>query len=212
MLIAGLGFGMMYLPSIVMVGLYFDKRRAMATGIAVCGSGIGAFIFAPLGRYLNDTYGWRGSLLILSGLMLNGIACGAVYRPLEARKTKKKKRATEVEEDEEGNKEPYRPPDGESAAEPVRPFQRLDVLYTGSVTNLTEYKASENMAAYISSVTSIPKPEEETAVSPITSILRTMFDFSLLLSPTFSVLCLSGVFGFMGSYTVERRYNELGYI
>ena len=37
----GIGFGMMYLPSIVVVGFYFDKKRALATGIAVCGSGIG---------------------------------------------------------------------------------------------------------------------------------------------------------------------------
>ena len=44
----GVGFGLMYLPSIVMVGYYFDKRRALATGIAVCGSGIGSFVFAPL--------------------------------------------------------------------------------------------------------------------------------------------------------------------
>jgi MFS family permease len=45
--ISGLGFGMIYLPSIVSVGYYFEKKRAMATGIAVCGSGIGTFIFSP---------------------------------------------------------------------------------------------------------------------------------------------------------------------
>ena len=32
--LGGLGFGMMYLPAIVMVGYCFDKRRALATGIA----------------------------------------------------------------------------------------------------------------------------------------------------------------------------------
>ena len=40
----------MYLPSIVIVGYYFDKKRAFATGIAVCGSGIGTFLFAPFGE------------------------------------------------------------------------------------------------------------------------------------------------------------------
>ena len=29
----------MYLPSIVIVGYYFDKKRAFATGLATCGSG-----------------------------------------------------------------------------------------------------------------------------------------------------------------------------
>ena len=40
----------MYLPSIVIVGYYFDKKRAFATGLAVCGSGIGTFLFAPLSK------------------------------------------------------------------------------------------------------------------------------------------------------------------
>ena len=35
----GFGLGLAYLPSVVCVGYYFEKRRALATGIAVCGSG-----------------------------------------------------------------------------------------------------------------------------------------------------------------------------
>ena len=38
-LFLGLGFGLIYLPAIVSVSMYFEKRRAFATGIAVCGSG-----------------------------------------------------------------------------------------------------------------------------------------------------------------------------
>ena len=34
---------MMYLPSIVIVGFYFDKKRSLATGISVCGSSIGLY-------------------------------------------------------------------------------------------------------------------------------------------------------------------------
>ena len=79
----GVGFGMMYLPSIVMVGYYFDKKRALATGIAVCGSGIGTFVFAPLGSFLVQEYGWKGANIILGAIILNGIVFGAVYRPLE---------------------------------------------------------------------------------------------------------------------------------
>lgn len=37
--LAGVGFGMIFLPSIVCVGYYFERRRSIATGIAVCGSG-----------------------------------------------------------------------------------------------------------------------------------------------------------------------------
>ena len=54
-MLSGISFGLMYLPSIVIVGYYFDKKRAFATGIAVCGSGIGTFLFAPLGTYSDVT-------------------------------------------------------------------------------------------------------------------------------------------------------------
>lgn len=72
----------MYLPSIVMVGFYFEKRRAFATGIAVCGSGIGAFVFAPLCDRLLATYGWKGATWIIAGIVLNGVVVGALFRPL----------------------------------------------------------------------------------------------------------------------------------
>ena len=39
--LGGLGFGMVFLPAIICVGLYFESRRALATGIAVCGAGVG---------------------------------------------------------------------------------------------------------------------------------------------------------------------------
>ena len=61
-LAAGIGFGLMYLPSIAMVSFYFDKRRALATGLAVCGSGVGTFVFAPFFNFLVVEYGWKVSL------------------------------------------------------------------------------------------------------------------------------------------------------
>jgi len=46
--LTGLGFGLIYLPAIVSVSIYFEKKRAFATGIAVCGSGLGTFIMSPV--------------------------------------------------------------------------------------------------------------------------------------------------------------------
>ncbi|PVD18876.1 hypothetical protein C0Q70_21433 [Pomacea canaliculata] len=83
-IMAGLGFGLIYLPAIVIVAQYFEKRRAFATGLAVCGSGFGTFILAPLTEYLLEVYGWRGTMLIVGGVLLNAIVCGAVFRPLLA--------------------------------------------------------------------------------------------------------------------------------
>ena len=74
---------MIYLPSIVSVGYYFERRRAVATGIAVCGSGIGTFIFAPLTKYLLDELDWKNALFVLAGIIFNGCVCGMLMRPLE---------------------------------------------------------------------------------------------------------------------------------
>jgi len=82
----GVGMGLSYLPSIVIVGLYFEKRRATATGISVCGSGVGCFVIAPLMTTLLQAYGWQGSFLISAGLMLNCAVCGALFRPLKSHK------------------------------------------------------------------------------------------------------------------------------
>ncbi|XP_041373564.1 uncharacterized protein LOC121386626 [Gigantopelta aegis] len=84
-IMAGFGFGLIYLPAIVSVANYFEKRRSFATGLAVCGSGFGTFIFAPLTKWLLDEYGWKGTILIEAGLVLNIIVCGALFRPLQTR-------------------------------------------------------------------------------------------------------------------------------
>ncbi|XP_023029539.1 monocarboxylate transporter 5 isoform X2 [Leptinotarsa decemlineata] len=79
----GVGFGLIYLPAVVCVGYYFETKRSLATGIAVCGSGVGTFAFAPLATILLDNYGWRGANLILAGFILNCVLFGALMRPLE---------------------------------------------------------------------------------------------------------------------------------
>ncbi|XP_060073573.1 monocarboxylate transporter 14-like [Ylistrum balloti] len=87
--LGGFGFGLIYLPSIVSVGYYFEKKRALATGIAVCGSGVGTFIFSPGNNALLAAYDWRGLLLIHSAIILQCAVCGMLMRPLEPEKKKK---------------------------------------------------------------------------------------------------------------------------
>ena len=82
-LISGFGLSLCYVAAIVIVAYYFEKRRSLATGLAVCGSGIGTFIFAPLTQYLIAEYGWRGTTLIVAGLFLNISVCGALMRDIE---------------------------------------------------------------------------------------------------------------------------------
>lgn len=78
----GIGFGLIYLPAVVAVGYYFETKRSLATGIAVCGSGFGTFAFAPLANMLLENFDWKNSNLILAGLILNCAVFGAMMRPL----------------------------------------------------------------------------------------------------------------------------------
>lgn len=56
----------MYLPAVVSVSLYFEKKRAIAIGIAMCGTGIGTFTFGPLGEWLLElTEDWKTVHFIL---------------------------------------------------------------------------------------------------------------------------------------------------
>lgn len=88
----GIGFGMIYLPAVVAVGYYFEKKRSLATGIAVCGSGFGTFVFAPIANFLLSTFGgWKGANLVLAGVILNCAIFGALMRPLTYPKKNKKK-------------------------------------------------------------------------------------------------------------------------
>ncbi|KAJ8965758.1 hypothetical protein NQ314_003916 [Rhamnusium bicolor] len=81
--IGGTGLGLIYLPAVVCVGYYFESKRSLATGIAVCGSGVGTFAFAPLATVLLEAYGWRGANLVFAGIVISCTIFGALMRPLE---------------------------------------------------------------------------------------------------------------------------------
>lgn len=93
--LAGFGLSLCYVAAVVIVAYYFDKRRSFATGLSVCGSGIGTFVFAPLTQVLLTEYGWRGTTLILAGLFLNLAVCGALMRDLPWTSSRKKELAEE---------------------------------------------------------------------------------------------------------------------
>ncbi|KAI5636277.1 major facilitator superfamily domain-containing protein [Phthorimaea operculella] len=82
-IMGGFGFGMIYLPSIVAVGYYFDTKRSLATGIAVCGSGVGTFSFAPMAAYLLKALeSWQKANLVLAGIILSCAIWGFLMKPL----------------------------------------------------------------------------------------------------------------------------------
>ena len=74
--ITGLGFGLMYIPSVVVSAPYFTDRRALAIGICLCGSGFGTFSLAPLSQFILENYGWRWVMRTFSFLSMIAILAG----------------------------------------------------------------------------------------------------------------------------------------
>uniref|UniRef100_A0A8D1JDH1 Solute carrier family 16 member 1 n=1 Tax=Sus scrofa TaxID=9823 RepID=A0A8D1JDH1_PIG len=80
--IGGLGLAFNFNPALTIIGKYFYKRRPLANGLAMAGSPVFLCALAPLNQALFATFGWRGSFLILGGILLNCCVAGALMRPI----------------------------------------------------------------------------------------------------------------------------------
>ncbi|XP_076442372.1 uncharacterized protein LOC143281198 [Babylonia areolata] len=80
--VAGVGVGLIYLPSVTMVNMYFHKKRGVVAGIITSGSGFGLLALAPLTEMLMEQYGWRGCYLIMAAITLHFCVCASLMRPL----------------------------------------------------------------------------------------------------------------------------------
>ena len=63
------------------MGQYFTWRLNLATGICVCGSGAGTFLFAPIASGLISSYGWRGSNRVMAAFCLLCSLLGLIMAP-----------------------------------------------------------------------------------------------------------------------------------
>ncbi|XP_029291696.1 monocarboxylate transporter 2-like [Cottoperca gobio] len=81
-LIGGFGLAFNLQPALTIIGTYFQVKRPLANGLAMTGSPVVLFTLAPLNQFLCDTFGWRGSFLILGSIVLNCCVAGALMRPV----------------------------------------------------------------------------------------------------------------------------------
>lgn len=65
-----------------MVGYYFERRRGLAAGISSAGAGFGMLALSLLAAFLVEQYSWKGCLIIMAGISLQCLVCGALMRPL----------------------------------------------------------------------------------------------------------------------------------
>ena len=76
----GPGISFAIILSKSMIGRCFKTNYATANGIGQTGSPLGLILMAPLVQLLLDTYGWRGAMLLLGGISLHLVVCGALLR------------------------------------------------------------------------------------------------------------------------------------
>ena len=76
-----MGTALAYTPGYIIVGEYFEKRKALAMSLATFASGLGA-MFPPVMLYLFEQYGYSGALLIIAAISLHCCVGGILYRPL----------------------------------------------------------------------------------------------------------------------------------
>jgi len=116
----GIGFGLLYTPALVIVTIYFENKRSLATGITVCGSGVGTLLFSKLIGFLivrlhEDNlltiFPIYGGLFLLkiksecdfvSGLILLCIPCALLFRPLPLQPIYSAQNDEELSKKEEG--------------------------------------------------------------------------------------------------------------
>ncbi|XP_004692659.1 PREDICTED: monocarboxylate transporter 2 [Condylura cristata] len=88
--LGGLGLAFNLQPALTIIGKYFYRKRPVANGLAMAGSPVFLSTLAPFNQYLLNTFGWKGSFLILGGILLNACVAGALMRPLGPRQTTSK--------------------------------------------------------------------------------------------------------------------------
>lgn len=79
-IIGGVGRCLTFVTAVVSIAFWFEKKRAVALGLAASGAGFGTIFFPPLTNLLLNEYHWRGTVLILSGTFLNMCICGVMMR------------------------------------------------------------------------------------------------------------------------------------
>jgi MFS family permease len=57
-------------PYTAILGHWFEKKRGLASGIAVSGMGLGTFVLVPFSQHFINVWGWRFTFVILGVLVL----------------------------------------------------------------------------------------------------------------------------------------------
>lgn len=199
-------------------------------GIAVCGSGLGTFLFAPITSALIENYGWRGAMAIIGALILNCVPLGLIFKPVpepprtpasepmlpkhnksplkRSQSTEHVLRANGKVDDTDIARLTLSQPALNKPHEQKPPhsrhgsgiMQRPDVLYQGSMTSLARFRSTSPERT----ITVKEEPEVKCGWLPCSTefkaVLAEMLDLSLLVDPIFILFAVSNFLTSIGFY------------
>ena len=73
---SGVGFGLQFVPALIVPQFVFTKRRELALAFILSGSGAFIMILPMMFNYFREEYGYRGALLLWAGIMLHSVPLG----------------------------------------------------------------------------------------------------------------------------------------
>nr|XP_006823255.1 PREDICTED: monocarboxylate transporter 12-like [Saccoglossus kowalevskii] len=76
-----LGYSLILSPCLGIIPLHIKKRYTLANSLAVLGSGIGPFLLTPIIQLLIDTYGWRGTFIVMSAINAHMFISASLFAP-----------------------------------------------------------------------------------------------------------------------------------
>ena len=81
-IIGGISTGCCYLASLIIIPDYFDKKRGIATGITMAGSGVGSFVLPPIIGGLITANDWKFCMSVCACVVFETCVFGALLKPL----------------------------------------------------------------------------------------------------------------------------------
>ncbi|XP_071810489.1 monocarboxylate transporter 12-like [Asterias amurensis] len=79
-ILSGAGKALSFFPFFGVLACYFSDNYSVAIAIASSSIPISMIVYGPLTQILLDTYGWRGTMLIMGGITSNLVVCGALLK------------------------------------------------------------------------------------------------------------------------------------
>ncbi|XP_022105367.1 monocarboxylate transporter 14-like [Acanthaster planci] len=113
-ILAAIGFSFQLNANFVILRQYFKKRFAFVVGLTQGGYSASQIALPPFFTWLINEYGWRGALLIITGISLNALAAGTLMRPVRHKIIKKKEK--QPQESSLSNTEKEKQPQSSSAS------------------------------------------------------------------------------------------------